>query len=385
MTTTPKEARVLLRARLEDRRPELSEAIGARIYAISDSDVADPVYLEGLRESVSVALDYALESIERGEEHAPPIPPALRAQARMAARSGIGLDTVLRRYFAGYTLLADFIAAEVDAGRLPGQLLQVPAATLFDRLLAAVSEEWAREKASCPDSSEQRHTERIERLLAGEVIDTAAIGYEFGGDHIGLVASGRGAEAAARRLAGSLGYRLLLVRRGEGHVWAWLGCHQSVDSADVERLISSTVEGQVTFALGEPAKGLAGWRLTYRQAAATLPIALRRNGRVTRYADVATLATMLQDDVLIASLRQLYLARLDDDRDHGVASRETLRAYFAADCNVSSAAAALGLSRHTVARRLQTIEERLDRPLTSCKFELDAALRLEKLGVESLR
>ena len=37
---------------------------------------------------------------------APPPPAALLAQARLAARSGVGLDTVLRRYFAGHTLLA---------------------------------------------------------------------------------------------------------------------------------------------------------------------------------------------------------------------------------------------------------------------------------------
>jgi len=375
-------ARSTLRAKLEERRAEIEHSLLTRVYAISDPGNADPAYLEGLRGSVSVALDYALEAIEHGEDRSPPPPPALRAQARMAARSGIGLDTVLRRYFAGYALLGEFLAEEATAGgfpeeAVPGRSLQGFASALFDQLLAAVSEEYERERASHPDSSEQRHTERIERLLAGESIETAGVGYDFEGYHVGLVVNGYGAPEAVRTLASALGYRLLLVRRSEENAWAWLGSQRPLDSADVERQVAASALEKNTFAVGEPARGLAGWRLTYRQAAATLPIALRRRQGVTRYADFAVIATILQDDVLMASLRQLYLARLDDHRGDGAVARQTLRAFFAADCNVSSAAAALGVNRHTVTSRLRAIEERLGRPLSSCRLELDAALRLE--------
>ena len=46
----------------------------------------------------------------------------------------------------------------------------------------------------------------------------------------------------------------------------------------------------VSSAIGEPGKGLDGWRLTHRQAQAAMRIALRRPQRLTRYADVALLA-----------------------------------------------------------------------------------------------
>jgi DNA-binding PucR family transcriptional regulator len=60
--------------------------------------------------------------------------------------------------------------------------------------------------------------------------------------------------------------------------------------------------------------------------------------------------------------------------------RHTLRAYFAAERNVSSAAAALGVTRQTVTNRLRVIEETLDRPLGVWATEIEAALRMEELA-----
>jgi DNA-binding PucR family transcriptional regulator len=71
---------------------------------------------------------------------------------------------------------------------------------------------------------------------------------------------------------------------------------------------------------------------------------------------------------------------LAEERDGGETLRETLRAYFATGHNASSAAAALGVRRHTVASRLRAIEERLKRTLSSCAAALELALRLEELN-----
>ena len=107
---------------------------------------------------------------------------------------------------------------------------------------------------------------------------------------------------------------------------------------------------------------------------------MRGSQSLVRYADVALLASILQDDLLAISLRQLYLAPLSEERDGGSALRQTLRAYFAAERNVSSAAGALSVSRQTVVNRLHVIEERFERSLNSCAAEVEAALRLEDLG-----
>jgi hypothetical protein len=50
--------------------------------------------------------------------------PILLVQARLAARSDVSLDIVLRRYFAGYSLLGDFLVGEADRLGWPTPLWQ---------------------------------------------------------------------------------------------------------------------------------------------------------------------------------------------------------------------------------------------------------------------
>ncbi len=132
-------------------------------------------------------------------------------------------------------------------------------------------------------------------------------------------------------------------------------------------------------AVGVPGRGIDGLRLTHRQAQAAMLVALRRPQGLTRYADVSLLAAVLRDAELAGSLVDIHLSALDGQRD-GAVSRETLRAYFAAGCNAATAAAALSVDRHTVERRLHSIETRLGRLLHTCHAELEVALALEELG-----
>jgi len=370
-----------LGARLDERRPEIEEAALTRIYAIADpAKIADPAYREGLRASVSAALSYAFEALERGGERAPPPPPALLAQARLAARVGVGLDTVLRRYFAGYTLLGDFLAREAEAGRLPAtpEPLMRGLATIFDRLIAAVSEEYEREASASPDSAARRRAERVSALLAGELVDPSELAYDVDAWHTAALVAGPGSERAIRELLAGLDRRPLLVGQEDGTLWLWLGGREALASAELAHAAAELPE-RLSLAIGEPGHGLAGWRFSHRQAAAALPIALRGPDPVIRYVDVALLASTLNDELLCAALKRAYLDPIEDGRDGGRIARQTLRAYFEAGRNVSSAAAILRASRNTVASRLRAIEEQLGRPLSSCAAELEVALSLEGL------
>jgi DNA-binding PucR family transcriptional regulator len=60
--------------------------------------------------------------------------------------------------------------------------------------------------------------------------------------------------------------------------------------------------------------------------------------------------------------------------------RETVRAYLAAERNATSAAAALGVARHTVESRIRRAEGQLGRLLPACVAEIEVALRLDELG-----
>ena len=378
------QVRIGIADRLRARRPEIEQAVLVRIRAVAGADrVPDPEYAEGLRDTVSAALDYGIDALDRSPGDPPPMPAIILTQARLAARHGVQLATVLRRYLAGHTLLGDFLLEESEKGGLldGGSLkrfLRIQSA-LLDDMLAAVSEEYGREMEARPVTPRQRRAQRVERLLAGELVDTTDLDYEFDAWHLGLVAYGDGAQAAVTRLVEALDARLLSIGR-EGGVWVWLGGRAPVDAAELERRLPADWPVSVALAVGEPAEGIAGWRLTHQQAQAALPVAKARRQGMTRYADAALLASTLQDHLLATSLRRLYLEPLNAEKDGGVVSRETLRAYFAARQNVSSAAASLGVNRNTVSSRLRNVEERIGRPLDSCGSELSAALQLEELS-----
>jgi hypothetical protein len=370
--------------RLRARRTEIEAALFARVCSVADPGVSDdPDYTQGLRSAVASALDYALAVIDQGDRRAVPVPLELLAQARLAARSGVNLDTVLRRYFAGFALLGNFLVQEAqDDGLQHREELQGLLgllSTLLDHLVIAVSDEYARASGG-GGSTEERRAADTRRLLAGDALDAPDLSYDFDAHHVGLIAAGADAAEALRALASTLDRRLLLIDPGDGSHWAWLSSRRHPDPARLRHLVSKSWPTQATLAVGEAAPSVTGWRLTHRQARAALPIALRGGESPVHYGEVALLASILQDDLLVTSLRRLYLLPLADKRGGGETLRQTLRAYFAAESNVSSAAMVLRVKRHTVTNRLRTVEKLIGQPLHTCAAEMDAALKLEGLG-----
>ncbi|HEX8690503.1 MAG TPA: helix-turn-helix domain-containing protein [Solirubrobacterales bacterium] len=376
------EIREQLVARLRARAPEIEDALFTRVRALAEPREADDAELvAGLRAAVASVLEYGLRSIEGGEEWSEPIPETAIAQARRGARYGVRLDTVLRRYAAGDRMLGEFIMDEADG--FPSRAVRQVIRTLgpdVDRLMAAVASEYMAELERIRRSPAQRLAERVQRMLDGQgAVEAESLDYDLDAWHIGAIVSGADAELAARALAAGLGCQALIVPRGEGIVWAWLGRRRPPQSIDAERLRAIGVPQRASIALGEPRQGLAGWRLTHREAQAAFEVMLRRPQRLTRSSDALLLAAVLRDEGLAKSLFQTYLAPLDRQGSSGTVLRETLRAYFAAGFNAATAAAALEVDRHTVQRRLRKAEETLGRLLHSCHAELEVALKLEAL------
>jgi hypothetical protein len=377
---TDREVRAALGTRLRERLPEIEGAIATRIYAISDPRVvSDQTYLQALNEAVAAATSYRLAVLEASARQATPIPTVLLGQARLDARDGVPLDAVLRRYAAGTSLFATFLAEEAERVGVPSSLLRsmlAAQAALGDRLLAAVSEEYARE-GNRPRSELERLREVVKGLTAGELVDTSEIPYGFDACHLGLMTKGERGEEAVRALARGLGCRLLIVRREEEPTWAaWLGGRSRLQAERAASALADLPPG-VCVSIGEPGEGVAGWRFSHFQAKAALSLADPGTSPVVRYADVALLAAVLRDNLIEGSLRQLYLAPLKATRDGGEAARATLRAYFAAERNVSATAAALGVDRRTVRNRLRGVEHALGRSLGSAAADLEIALRLD--------
>ncbi len=274
--------------RLADRRREIEQAMLARVYGIAEPPGnAELDYLHGLREAVAAAVDLGLKVLSGSDARPPRLPPVLLVQARLAARNGVALDVVLRRYFSGYTLFTSFFLEEAQAE---------------------------------PTSGQEESTERLHRNA---------------GQFDRLVA------AVARPRGGTVEDR----NRDEGP----------------------------PMAVGHPAKGLLGWRLSHRQARAVYPV-VQHGGEVVAAAEAGLLAAVAKDETLVASLHQLYIEPLGD----GEGLKETLHAYLAAGRNISSAASALQVNRQTVRTRLRAAEGKIGRSMDECGAEVEIALRLER-------
>jgi DNA-binding PucR family transcriptional regulator len=378
-------ANARLLSRLQTRLPEIEEACLREAYAIADPSAAvDLSYREGLQAAISAALKYALAAtIAPPNVPEAPVPDPVLTQARNAARAQIGLDTVIRRCFAGDALLRDCLTEEAENIRLDRSALthlRRSQKRAFDQLLEAVGLEYRR-AVELPVDPAARLTKRLHRLLAGEAVEITEIPYDFDAHHIALIVSGRVKDGAIRNLAQALNRQVLLTPASSGELWVWLGGRKALNASRVRRVAAArTWPTDVSVGIGESSYGLPGWQRTHRQAQSASEIAKRSSPSVRRYADVAILAALLRDDLLVSSLNELYLAPLESQRDRGGILQDTLRAYFSAQRNVSSAAEALGVKRHTVTNRLRAIEEIIGETLTDCATTLDLVLSLEELS-----
>jgi PucR C-terminal helix-turn-helix domain len=377
-------ARARLIGRLRAREREIVDAIFARVSSMfMEARGEDADYEAGLRNAVAAIVHLSLSEMEDPDQRTAPIPSAAIAQVHRAARRNISVDTMLLRYLAGHRVLGGFVMDEAHRSGFASngpvlRNLRTMQEALLERLMTSIADEYRRERERIERSREECHAELVQKLLAGERPDTADLEYELDDAwHLGMIARGPGAQKVVRGLAEDLRRQLLRVAAGEGSLWAWIGGRQPLDMDRVEHILSGQRVADVTLVLGEPRRGVPGWRLTHQEAQAALLVAQRCSDEPTvRFARHALVALVLQNESLMKSLAGIYLPSLGNP-----VARETVRAYFSAGCNAATAAAKLAIDRHTVERRLRTIEANLGCQLRSCHAELEVVLRLEELGV----
>lgn len=378
------DVRVELAKRLRARRLEIEDVIFAVVSSIADRPGhSDSEYITGLRATVTAIVDYSLNGIEQGPERSAPIPSVAVEQVQRAARSGVGLETVLLRYTVGHRHLARFVMGEAE--KSPRRCLRDildHLGIMLEMLMRSLSTEYHHEVKRTGQTIEQRRADRVRRLLAGELEEATEFGYAFDDMwHLGLIVLGAKVHDAIRCLEKTSTQRLLLVVRDKKAAWAWIATRERSILSDLDVVWSAVASTGVSLAIGEPSKDLNGWRLTHQQAQAALLLILQGSRAVVRYTDDMILTAALQNPTLAKSLEEIYLSPLASQRDGGVAWRKTLRAYLDARGNIVTAAAKLGVDRSTVRRRLENIERQLDRMLHTCQAEIDVALRLHDLRV----
>ncbi len=373
---------------LRSRRREIVEAIHTHIRSTVPNPTEDlgADYEAGMLDAITAMVEYGIEGIERGSGWSAPIPHAAAAQARRAARAGVSLGIVQRRYLAGHRCLGEFVAQEaqhLDLTNCPSALhhLHEAQVVLLEHLMATIEREYNHE-CQAAGSPEQRRADIVRRLLADRHVDSgelAELDYELHGAwHLALIAAGVDANEALRRLELGLEHKLLPVSHSQGMVWVWVGSEQKLSGAEIERVLSIDKTMDVSLAIGEPGRGIDGWHLTHHQAREALKVALCAPEKLARYEPF--LAAAVQNSTAASSLKQAYMAPIANHRD-GPVLRKTLRAYINAYASATSAAKKLKVDRHTVEKRIRTVEELIGCALYTCLAKVDVALRLEELDL----
>lgn len=361
---------------LRERLPAIQSAVLSAIYEVkTDVTAHDVDYEEGLRTTTGALIEYSLRHLAGPLDD--PMPVQAVAQVRRAVQHGVSIEVVMMRYIAAHGQFSEFVmdaAGEVDIlslrelGRRQDELLRT--------LTSAVAREYRLEQARHSQSDHYR-LELVRSLLAGKRLDID-LDYEFDDVwHVGLIASGD-AKAISKTLevlAFNHNCRLLQVPLGTNTMWVWLSKrHQS--SLEVHKWQDH--DESVSLAVGEPAYGLDGWRLTHYEAQVARNVALHGRAGVVRCVDVLLDAAVLRDETISQALMRNYLSPLDSVRFGGDVARNTLSIYLMCQRSVSKTAGVLGVTRKTVESRLRDIEVALDRPVISCLAELEVALRLER-------
>jgi hypothetical protein len=246
------------------------------------------------------------------------------------------------------------------------------AGTLSDH----VTDIYQRQLEQTVRSGEQRRFQGIRSLLQGESLATSQLDVDLEQHHVGLIAWGRDAEAAAGELAAVLGRPLVAIGPLNRNWWGWISGSRPLTLAQQRSLERFRPEGQARLALGLEAYGEAGFRASNRQALRARWVARPSEVQVVHYGDVAVEALASENGEDARAFLAHELRGIEDDSTASQRIRETIVAYFAADHNAASAAAALGVHHQPVANRLRAAEERLGHSVSSRRVELETALRL---------
>jgi hypothetical protein len=342
-----------------------------------------PELADGLRASCYGNVRVALESL--GGDREPPRSAPVEAlhEARATARADVGLEPLLHTYRIGHAVVLErffTLLEELDvASAQRHSATLIGSKYLFayvDRVVGAISEEYAAERQRLLRSSIQRRVQLVRDVLAGAGIDSAELGYRLEQEHLAVVST---ADASLHDLARRLERTLLTVAMTDDTVWAWLGSPRRSDGTERQDVVWARGEDTTRYAAGEPSWGIAGFRESHEQALAAYRVSAHLAQPVTRYDDVALEAVMLSDVRSARRFVERELGPLTARDPKTTALRDTLATYLESGLNAAAAAADLHVSDRTVAYRIRGIEELIGRSVLARSSELAAAVRLHRV------
>jgi PucR C-terminal helix-turn-helix domain/GGDEF-like domain len=341
---------------------------------------ADPDLRDAARASVLANVGLIVEVMAGSvslSQAAPP--PAAIAFTRELARRNVPVAELDRAYRVAQHALWRWAIGEVRARIADPAALAEAAEGLSeaafvtgDVLISSVMERYAAERERWVRSADAVRGATVDELLSGGGLDADAaarrLGYDLRGEHQAFVVWAESVDAVPETAAAAAGgARALLVPRGVGVMAGW------APAGTVDPAAAPGAE----VALGTPGRGVAGFRRSHREAmeARRVARALGLRGPV-RYPDVALLALLTQDLEQARDFARRTLGPLADDDAAARRLAETLQVFLEEQGSPRRAGRRLGVHENTVAKRMRTIDRRLDPDGRAGPAELLAALAI---------
>jgi DNA-binding PucR family transcriptional regulator len=370
---------------VQEATPQLVELMLERMRVEVPAYFAsgDPGFMDMARDSIVANLEAVAEGLMSGRDQPAQLPPGAVEEALSAAQQRMPWTLVDRTYRIGHAVLWEQLLGEVETWGLDGaervDLLRVTSHFLFqyvDHVTGGLAEVHQAERDRQIRGRERRSMAWVREVLAGVAGAGPRGDYELARQHLAAIAWGAEPERAITELGQRLEATVLIVPGQNGAAWGWLGSASIGPSWDAlcRRL---ALPADTALALGAPADGEEGFRLSHRQALEAARVLRLTGAALGTYDELSLEGLLLRDERAARDFVQRELGPLLDDGKRTQILLETLRLYTASNWNAASTGARLGVHERTVGYRLATIEQRLGHTLTARREEIGVALRLQ--------
>jgi DNA-binding PucR family transcriptional regulator len=375
---------------LEDQIPELSG--DARVMELLGPSI------EGNVDTLLHALRYAIP-VERVA-----VPTAALEYARRLAQHGVPLNALVRAYRLGQHRMNELVFAEVRTIDVPEParytVLEAITATLFeyiDWITQQVIVVYEDERERWLENQNSLRAVRVRDVLtAHKPVDvdaaTTAIRYPLRWHHLAVVMwypdTGTESDEISRlqRFLRELGQAAgaaaapLFVAADRTCGWGWLPYRAATLAAEAHvRRFAAGKRDAPNMAVGTLRSGVAGFRLSHREAEGARRVALIAEGGepalICAGDQGLSIAALLAGDVpdtraWVAGT----LGGLSTDTDNDARLRETLRVFLGCGSSYKQAAEELNLHFNTVKYRVGRAVARRGRQIAADRLEVELAL-----------
>ena len=367
----------------------LTRQIRLRLSTEIEDLRGDERILQLLGSSIEGNVDTILHMFQHGIGIDRVEPPTAAVEyARRLAQRGVPVNALVRAYWLGQDTLLRRSLGEVrrqgsdpEVASLAGQRIVEITFGYIDWMSQRVVISYENERDQWLQNRNAVRAARTRELLAGDSVDMAAaeaaLGYRLAQRHVGIVvwtrirASGEDELSPLERFVTRLAERVscpvrpLFVPCDDSSAWAWLpiGRCAGIEPEVIRQTAGSG--GRVMVAVGEPAQGIDGFRITHTQAVQTQAVALLGGAcapQVTMFGQVGVAALLSADVEAARAWVSQVLGPLATDDDHCARLRETLRVFLATGGSYTASAAELAMHKNSVKYRVEKAGQERGRP-----------------------